>query len=697
MSFFEELKRRNVVKVGVAYLVAAWLLLQLTEVLTELLELDTQIGKMVILLLIIGFIPALIFAWAFEMTPEGIKRDKDVDRSQSVAKQTGQKLNIAVIVMLAMIAGYFIWESRFKAQDTAPQETAVIEALDEVTPEPGETFVSETTIDTNAIAVLPFANRSLREEDLFFTDGIHDDLLTQLAKISGLKVVSRTSVAQYRGTAKTIAQIAEELQVGTILEGGIQRAGNRVRINAQLIDVTSDQHLWAETFDAEMTVENIFDIQTEITQQITQAVRGELTDEERATLARIPTNNLEAYEAYLKAMALMHQADYEQENFQAAERWATRAVMLDPGFAEAWAILVEVNAQAVWIGYDATPEREEAALEALENVRRLATGTAETIAAEAEYAYRIQHNFPAAALLFQRAAELLPGDLDLLFRLGVAQRRTADLAGAEETLRRAMAIDPNNARPVTVLVEMLVNSSQLEKAQSVLRPALSRFPDVVDLKAMEINLALAQGQADLARALLEKLPELNTNQVVVATAITPLQLANFDQAISAWDQPHVLAYESNRGFIGIREATKAWAYALKGEHESARSEARACVQRLSDLPEVPDQIRGFELAALSHCYLFLDEPALAMRAANEAQAMIPESKDSYFGALIARDRALSLAMAGQRDAALTELERMLGSVYPPSKLEMQIDARWDFFRDDPRFNALIATDGAPGP
>ncbi len=201
MSFFEELKRRNVVKVGIAYLVAAWLLLQLTEVLTELLELDTDIGKIVILLLIIGFIPALIFAWAFEMTPEGIKREKDVDRSQSVTRQTGQKLNIAVIVMLAMIAGYFIWESRFKLQDIAPREIAVSEVSDAVPAASPETAASdEATIDRNAIAVLPFANRSNVAEDLFFTDGIHDDLLTQLAKISDLKVISRTSVMEYRDT-----------------------------------------------------------------------------------------------------------------------------------------------------------------------------------------------------------------------------------------------------------------------------------------------------------------------------------------------------------------------------------------------------------------------------------------------------------------------------------------------------------------
>ena len=304
MSFINELKRRNVFKVGIAYAVAAWLVLQLTEVLTELLEIGPEVGKIVIVLLLVGFIPALIFAWAFEMTPEGIKRDADVDRSQSVTRDTGRKLDFAIIAMLVAIAGYFIWESRFMDRTESAQNQSSVASSNTPQPQapptpPGtnpsgsEAGLTET-LQSNAIAVLPFVNRSAQQEDAFFSDGIHDDLLTQLAKLSGLKVVSRTSMMRYRDTEKSIPEIAAELQVGTILEGGVQRAGQRIRINAQLIDVANDEHLWAETFDREMTVENIFDIQSEITRQIVQAVRGELTSEEQIKLSRIPTANLEA-------------------------------------------------------------------------------------------------------------------------------------------------------------------------------------------------------------------------------------------------------------------------------------------------------------------------------------------------------------------------------------------------------------------
>ena len=200
--------------------------------------------------------------------------------------------------------------------------------------------------------MLPFANRSVRAEDGFFAEGMHDDLLTQLAKINGLKVVSRTSVMRYRDTEKSIPEIADELGVTTILEGGVQRAGDRVRINMQLIDVNRDEHLWAETFDREMTVENVFDIQSEITREIVQAVRGEITPEEIDRLGQLPTTSLPAYDAYLQARSLARNTDYSAENYISAQRLAKEAVRIDPQFMLAWALLVEIHGQLAWLGYD---------------------------------------------------------------------------------------------------------------------------------------------------------------------------------------------------------------------------------------------------------------------------------------------------------------------------------------------------------
>lgn len=261
---------------------------------------------------------------------------------------------------------------------------------------------------SKSIAVLPFANRSKLEDDVFFTDGIHDDLLTQLAKISGLKVTSRTSVMEYRDTTKKIPEIAAELGVSTILEGGIQRASNRIRINAQLIDVVTDEHLWVETFDREMTVENIFDIQSEITRQIVHAVRGELSDAESEVLAQIPTHNLKAYEALLQARIILNEPDYIQEKFIEAEIWANKAVELDPEFTLAWTMLVAIHGQAIWLGYDDSPTRHQLAREALSSATQFGPFQPETLAARADYLYRIDNNFHDAEVAFRAASKAKP-------------------------------------------------------------------------------------------------------------------------------------------------------------------------------------------------------------------------------------------------------------------------------------------------
>ena len=256
MSFFNELKRRNVFRVGIAYAVATWVLIQIADILLDNFGAPTWVMKSLVLVLAIGFFVALFFAWAFEMTPEGVKRESEIDRSQSVTQQTGQKLNFAIIGLLVVALGYFVWESRFASEQgskSSSQETTVqtTEAGDEksvLTP-------VEATKSRQSIAVLPFDNRSNREEDQFFTDGIHDDLLTTIARIGSMKVISRTSVMEYRGTTKKTPEIAKELGVANILEGGIQRSGNQVRINVQLIDAHTDEHLWAEIFDRELTAE----------------------------------------------------------------------------------------------------------------------------------------------------------------------------------------------------------------------------------------------------------------------------------------------------------------------------------------------------------------------------------------------------------------------------------------------------------
>ena len=298
MSLFNELKRRNVFRIGAAYVVGAWLLIQVTETIFPLFGFGDTPARLVVIVLAIGFPIALIFSWVFEITPEGLKKDADVDSERSITQGTGRKLDRIILVVLALALGYFAFD-KF-VLDPVEDEQIAQSARQE-----GLTAALSKSYGDRSIAVLPFENRSNREEDQFFTDGIHDDLLTTIAKIGSMKVISRTSVMEYRDTIKKIPQIAQELGVANILEGGIQRSGNHVRINVQLIDAATDDHLWAEIYDRELTAENLFAVQSEITRIIADALQAELsTDEQRRIDAR-PTDNLQAYEAYMRGRQLM--------------------------------------------------------------------------------------------------------------------------------------------------------------------------------------------------------------------------------------------------------------------------------------------------------------------------------------------------------------------------------------------------------
>ncbi len=689
MSLFNELKRRNVFKVGIAYVVVAWLILQVADIVFDAIGTPPWVMQTLLVTLVLGLAIAVFFAWAFELTPEGLKREKDVDRSQSITNQTGRKLDFAIIGLLVLALGYFVYESRFMER-AGDNDTTVASTAPRSEPAPNAQAEPTPAIDAQSIAVLPFANRSQREDDLFFTDGIHDDLLTQLAKIGGLKVISRTSVMQYKDTQKPIPEIAQELRVGTILEGGVQRAGNRIRINAQLIDVTHDQHLWAETFDREMSVENIFEIQSEITRQIVAAVRGELTEEEQRDLGQLPTDNMAAYEAYLKAQVALHRPDYIVDNYIEAGHWARQAVDLDPGFAQAWAILVETNGQSIWMGQDSSPARFEAAREALENAERLGPGLAETVAARAEYQYRVEQDFQAAAQTYARALAMRPGDAELLFRLAVAKRRTPDVEGALEAMRRAIELDPNNARVPTLLVETLGNMARFEEAEPTARDLIFRAPDAQDARATLAAIEMYSGRITEARATLEQvLPNAGATYYFTLTEL-PYYEKDFEKAIATWNSALVQRAVNSRGFMGHDYAGRAWAWRLLGQHETAVSEARRGIDVLLALEPTGTNNDAFEMTTLAELYALAGDHEAALGASARAVALMPKEQDFLYGSYIAQARVGTLALAGDREQALAELEQVLNAPYRPDNLAIWNDPRWAFMKDDDRFRALVA-------
>ncbi len=460
MSFIDELKRRTVIRVAIAYAIAAWILIEITATTFPILKLPDWSVTLVTVFVLIGFPLALIFAWAFELTSEGLKKEKDVDRSESITHVTERKLDFIIIGVLAVALVFFAsthrWGTERESADSP--DTAKLSA--------------------QSIAVLPFAHRSNRDEDLFFTDGIHDDLLTQLAKINDLKVISRTSVMQYRNTVKRVPQIAKELGVATVLEGGVQRAGQRIRINAQLIDVATDQHIWAETFDREMTIDNVFDIQTEITRQIVTAVRGQLTTEEQQAFVGAPTQSLEAYEAYLRARNLLTSSGYNLDKYKAAQPYAEQAVALDPNFALAHLQLGAIYSHLVWIGYDVTPQREQAARKSLNKAAAiLSPDSPELLSAQAENLYRFEQDYAAALNALLKAHAAMPGDASVLERLGFTRRRLGLWEESVDSFLQAADLDPANASAIHGAAETLAMMQQWSRVEELLLLARERFGD----------------------------------------------------------------------------------------------------------------------------------------------------------------------------------------------------------------------------
>ena len=341
MSFFEELKRRNVIRVAIAYGVGAWLLLQLTDVLIELLGLPDTAGRYVILMLVIGFPIALFFAWAFEMTPDGIKREADVDRTQSITNVTGRKMDRSIMAIMALALAFFIYE-----RVNAPEP--IVQTASQTAEQIGGEISTEVpkTVEPS-IAVLPFVNMSNDPDQEYFSDGISEELLNLLVRVDGLKVASRTSSFTYKGENRNIPDIASELKVGHILEGSVRKSGNRVRITAQLIDTTDDRHLWSDTFDREL--DDIFAIQDEIANSIVDALKQELGIGLGAVNVETATENLDAYEMYLKARGLF----IARQNLEESISLFQKATELDPKFALAWEGLAAVQSVAdSWLASD---------------------------------------------------------------------------------------------------------------------------------------------------------------------------------------------------------------------------------------------------------------------------------------------------------------------------------------------------------
>jgi TolB-like protein/predicted negative regulator of RcsB-dependent stress response len=425
------------VKVGILYVVAAWLLLQITDVLSSMLPVPGWTGALVFTLLLIGFIPVLIFSWVYEMTPEGLKRESEIDRSQSITPETGRKINTLIVVLL-ILAIATVGLDRLIPEGPGTMDPSVLEASDGSDAPDGAELAAQKFAPKSdrSVAVLPFANRSAREEDAYFVDGIHDDILTQLARIGSLTVISRTSVEKFRDTTQSMKEIGATLGVKTILEGGVQRAGDRVRINVQLIDVDTDAHLWAQTYDRELTTANIFAIQSEISTAIADSLEATLSPAEQEQLGTEQTQNLAALEAYFRGRSAL--AKRTSDSLAMAVSHFEEAIELDPQYALAFVGLAETH--ILQTSYSGLPpaDRDVLVVPLVEKALSIDERLGEAYIALGA----IEGDVGQQEMLYRRGTEQAPGYVTAHLWYGGFLVDLGQLEEATDRLETALRVDP---------------------------------------------------------------------------------------------------------------------------------------------------------------------------------------------------------------------------------------------------------------
>jgi TolB-like protein/Tfp pilus assembly protein PilF len=472
MSFFAELKRRNVIRVGVAYGVAFWLLMQIVGVLTPVFELPGWAPKLIFLILAVGFIPVVIFAWAFELTPDGIKRESEVNRTESITNVTAKKLDY-ITIGLVVGAVLIVAVDRFlpgKETATTPQSAAGAAGSEAVSVKGRSAAESgnqradmENVVKAKSIAVLPFVNMSSDPEQEFFSDGISEEILNALAKVKELKVAGRTSSFAFKGENQDLRKIGEALGVANILEGSVRKSGNKVRITAQLIQVEDGFHLWSETYDRELT--DIFAIQDEISATILQQLKAKLIGEEAVSVARADTR---AYDLYLLASQRIYERN--QASLQMASDLLNQAIAIDPGYAPAYAQLGIATLLLSAEAYGNMPKQEsgKTALNFLQKSLALDPKNADALAGMGLYHLNIDTDYTAATEVLEQSVAINPSLINASLWLGTAYGATGNLRRSLQIQEESYAIDPLHPAVYNNLATTYAAAGMSEKALAVL-------------------------------------------------------------------------------------------------------------------------------------------------------------------------------------------------------------------------------------
>ncbi|VUX56238.1 conserved membrane protein of unknown function [uncultured Woeseiaceae bacterium] len=533
-SVWGELKRRNVVRVAIAYAVVAWLSIEVSATTFPMLKLPEWAATFVTVLLIIGFPVAVIFAWAYEFTPEGLKKEEDVDRSESIMHVTGRKLDFVIIGVLVIAVGFLLVDKLYLSEgDTAPDEIIATER--------------------KSIAVLPFVNMSDDANNEYFSDGISEEILNLLAQVPEMRVTSRSSAFSFKGQNLDVPTMAARLNVTHVLEGSVRKSGNQLRITAQLIEVEADTHLWSETFDREL--KNVFAIQDEIAAAVVDALKITLLGEE----PRSTETNPEAYALYLQGRHFSNQGT--AESHKQAETLLKQALAIDPGFAPAWTNLGNVyRFGANALGVRPFDEGNELARDAIEKALAIDPHYGPAYAALAMIEIEYDWDFTAALQHLQQARALDSGDVAILRSTADLNRYLGRLDEAIDLNRQAVALDPVSYAGHLSLGASYYVARRLDEAAEILRLAISLNPGGNFSHYFLGNVLLRQGDAPSALAAMEQ--ETSDGLRLTGIAIVQHALGDAEASDAALKQ----LIEKYAAFAAYQVAE---AFAFRGEIDHA--------------------------------------------------------------------------------------------------------------------------------
>jgi len=667
-GFFQEVRRRKVYRVAAAYVVAAGFLIQIASAAFPAWELPTWSLRLVITLLLIGFPIALILAWAYDVTPQGV-RATPAAATPGAHRRRNLFMLIATGVIVSAVAGFFLLP-----------------------------HASARKID-KSIAVLPFQNLSADPENAFFTDGVQDEILNDLAKIADLKVISRTSVTQYKAGAKrSLREIAKELGVAHVVEGSVQRAANRVRVSAQLIDAKTDAHLWAESYDRPL--DDVFAIQSDIAKAIAGQLQAKLSQSQSTALATAPTRDTEAYDLFLKGEYQERQAESTEnvEFFDRAEAFYRQALARDPSFALAYARLAHSRLNRHWFSNRLSPAQLEEVKSDIERALAIAPDLPEAHLALGLLHYWGHRDYDSAVRALDRAIELQSSNSDSRTTRAAIYRRRGEWRRSLAEYEHALELNPRDSLSATELGNTYSSLRRWSAAERAYTRALALDPHNINAGYHLANTYVnSTGDIPRARRAWEGIPEAKgqvspygivISQMIGEKVYLDVLERHFADAHKAWDVTPTNTAEGRLRQLEARVAIRV----LAGQNTAAKSEceqARALLE--AQLAERRPEDRT-SLSELAWVYVCLGRNADALRVAQQAAEALPPEKDAIFGVNFLVGLAQIEAHTGQSDEAVRMLRQLLtipaGEYVSIARLK--IDPVWDPIRNDPGFTKLLS-------